>query len=124
MRTPTTPRAIEDQLRDTLETLSAGIDRLPMVSALALIEEWETTLKSKATPHGPAIADSLALLRATLLKGDAHPTALGGALANLGASILENPCATDDSRDLVILFERIGHLLYHAGYALRGVHPS
>ena len=86
------------------------------------IERWHGVLS--ASDHGEfqQLADGLAALKSELLGPDPDADAIGSVLTRLGKQT--TAAATHAEHDAVgAAVERLGHLLLHAGHALRGPRP-
>lgn len=103
--------------RATVDALQPGLALVARDTALAHIDAWHERLS--ASVHGSLreIAGGLRELKAALKAPDASEIA--GVLVQLGEQTTEAAvhADTDDVRHAV---ERLGHLLLHAGHALRG----
>ena len=111
-----------DEVCATINDLQPGLAALSRSKAISRIEHWHRLLSASGRDDLQQIAEDLSTLKSRLLGPDLDAEAIGTTLARLGeqtAAAAEH--AVQD--DVGMAVERLGHLLLHAGHALRGPHP-
>lgn len=110
------------ELQQLLSRLETGLDRLPPEEVRDVATRWRERLASAESGAHARLAESL---EALLLRLDARQPpagAVGSAFARVGERVLAvAPLANEDARPLL---SRMGHFLFHAGYAMRGAAPD
>ena len=111
-----------DEVRATIDDLQPGFAALSRSKAISRIEHWHRLLSASSRDDLRQIAKDLSTLKSHLLGPDLDARAIGTTMARLGeqtAAAAEH--AVHDEVGMVV--ERLGHLLLHAGHALRGPRP-
>src|SRR5690554_2632657 len=111
-----------DEVRATIHDLEGGLVQLSRAKAVRRIEDWSRILSESDRDDLQAIAEGLQELHDALLGPDLDADAIGALLARLGEQTVE-AAQTGENDEVQRAVERLGHLLTHAGHALRGPRP-
>lgn len=106
-----------------MRDLESGLLQLPLATAIAALDAWHDRLSATDDPGLHAVADELQVLSVHLTRSPLDARVLGLTISRLGElSLAAAPLASSTQERAAV--ERLGHLLHHAGHALRGPIPS
>lgn len=111
-----------DAVRATIDVLQTGLALIPRAQAVNRIDDWHRILSASDRAELQQIAEGLTTLKSQLLGPNLDADAIGATLARLGeqTAAAAKHAEHDDVKTAV---ERLGHVLLHAGHALRGPRP-
>lgn len=111
-----------EEVRATIADLQPGLAVLPRGKAVSQIDHWHRLLSTSDRDDLRQIADDLSALKSHLLGPEIDAETIGATLTRLGEqTVAAADRAEHDAMGTAV--ERLGHLLLHAGHALRGPRP-
>jgi len=110
------------EVRATIDDLQPGLAALSRRTAVSQVEYWHRLLSASDRDDLQQIADDLSALKSHLLGPDLNADAIGATLTRLGK---QTAAAAEHAEhdEVGTAVRRLGHLLLHAGHALRGPRP-
>jgi hypothetical protein len=109
-------------VRTTVDDLQGGLVQMPRDRALGHIDAWHRRLSASDRADLQQIAAGLRELKSHLSTVQPDADAIGSAMAQLGRQTVA-AARSAESDDAGRAVDRLGHLLLHAGHALRGPRP-
>lgn len=111
-----------EEVRATIADLQPGLAALPRGKAVSRIDHWHRLLSTSDRNDLRQIAEDLSALKSHLLGPEIDAETIGATLTRLGE---QTAAAAEraEHNEVGLAVRRLGHLLLHAGHALRGPRP-